>query len=152
MLLSLLAIWSGRITALLHAFRWLPPLVARISVGWVFVESGWGKLHHLDKVEAFFTGLQLPAPAFQAHLVATTEFVGGLLLLGGLLSRLASVPLSIIMIVAIATAKADELHGFSDLIGFSEYLYLLLLFYVLVQGPGGLALDSILSRMLKRRI
>jgi putative oxidoreductase len=141
---------SNRIRSLLELFAWLPPLLARITVGWVFVESGWGKLHHLDKVTAFFTDLGLPAPGFQAHLVATTEFAGGLLLLAGLLTRLASVPLMIIMVVAIATAKKDELHGFSDLIGFSEYLYILLLFWLLIKGAGILSADAILARRLKR--
>jgi putative oxidoreductase len=140
----------NRIRTLLGFFGWLPPLLARIAVGWVFVEAGWGKLHHLDKVAAFFADLGLPAPGFQAHLVAGTEFAGGLLLLAGLLTRIASVPLSVIMVVAIATAKREELHGFSDLIGFSEFLYLLLLFWLIVTGPGMIALDALVARKLKR--
>ena len=146
----MLAQISNRIRGLLEFFEWLPPLVARITVGWVFVESGWGKLHHLDKVTGFFTDLGLPAPAFQAHMVSGIEFAGGLLLLAGLLTRIASVPLMIIMLVAIATAKKDDLHGFSDLIGFSEYLYMVLLFWLTVKGPGLLALDTFIARKLKR--
>jgi putative oxidoreductase len=151
MLLTLIAIWSGRLAALMNLFRWLPPLLARLSVGWVFVESGWGKLHQLDKVTAFFESLQIPAPAFQAALVAGTEWVGGILLIAGLFSRLAGIPLSVILVVAIATAKASEYHGFSDLVGFSEYLYLLLLVFIVVQGPGALACDTLLARFIKRR-
>ncbi|HKP95284.1 MAG TPA: DoxX family protein [Fibrobacteria bacterium] len=148
--MSSLAQIINRIRGLLGFFAWLPPLIARITVGWVFVESGWGKLHHLDKVAAFFTDLGLPAPGFQAHLVAATEFAGGLLLLTGLFTRLASVPLAVIMSVAIATAKKDELHGFSDLIGFSEFLYMVLLVWLIVSGPGLLALDAFAARKLKR--
>jgi putative oxidoreductase len=148
--MTALAQLINRIRALLDFFGWLPPLVARIVVGWVFVESGWGKLHHIDKVIGFFTDLGLPAPAFQAHLVATTEFAGGLALLLGLLTRIASIPLMVIMFVAIATAKKDELHGFSDLIGFSEFLYMVLLFWLLITGPGKIALDTLLARRLKR--
>ena len=139
-----------RTQSVLGFFVWLPPLIARVVVGWVFVESGWGKLHHLDKVTAFFTDLGLPIPGFQAHLVATTEFTAGILLLVGLCTRLASVPLTIIMFVAIATAKRAELHGFSDLIGFPEFLYMVLLFWLIVSGPGMLALDSILNRYLSK--
>src|SRR6185436_11178744 len=58
---------------------WLGPLLARIAVGVVFAKTGWGKLHGLDDVTQFFTELGLPAPHFQAILVGTTEFVGGLL-------------------------------------------------------------------------
>ncbi len=148
--MSAIAHLVNRVRGILDSFAWLPPLVARIVVGWVFVESGWGKLHHLDKVTGFFTDLGLPAPAFQAHLVATTEFAGGLALLVGLCTRLFSVPLTIIMFVAIATAKKDELHGFSDLIGFSEFLYAVLLFWLIISGPGKLALDYLLARKLKR--
>ena len=140
----------NRIRTLLEFFAWVPPLVARIIVGWVFVESGWGKLHHLDKVTGFFTDLGLPAPAFQAHLVSTTEFAGGLALLAGLFTRMASVPLTLIMFVAIATAKKDDLHGFSDLIGFPETLYAALLFWLIISGPGMLAVDTLLGRKLKR--
>jgi len=140
----------NRIRGLLGFFAWLPPLIARITVGWVFVESGWGKLHHLDKVTAFFTSLGLPMPGFQAHLVATTEFAGGLALLVGLCTRLASAPLTIIMYVAITTAKRDELHGFSDLIGFSEYLYMVLLVWLIVNGAGLLSLDALVGRKLSK--
>lgn len=148
--MTALAQLLNRIRTLLEFFGWLPPLLARIVAGWVFVESGWGKLHHIDKVIGFFTDLGLPAPAFQAHLVATTEFAGGLALLLGLWTRLASIPLMIIMFVAIATAKKDELHGFSDLIGFPEFLYMVLLFWLFIAGPGKIALDALMASRLKR--
>ena len=140
----------NRLLDLARFLSWLPPLAARFTLGWLFIQSGWGKLHHLDKVVAFFTSLGLPAPSFQAHLVATTEFAGGLLVLAGLCTRLAALPLSTIMVVAILTAKRDELHGFSDLIGFPEFLYILLLIWLAVAGPGLLSLDTLLSGKLKR--
>jgi putative oxidoreductase len=148
--MTALAQLINRIRSLLGAFAWLPPLAARIIVGCVFVESGWGKLHHIDKVIGFFTSLGLPAPAFQAHLVATTEFAGGLALILGLFTRLASIPLMVIMFVAIATARKDDLHGFSDLIGFTEFLYMALLFWLLIAGPGKLALDTWVASRLKK--
>jgi len=140
----------NRLAAMLNQLSWLPPLLARITVGTVFMESGWGKLHHLDKVIGFFTGLGLPAPSFQAHLVANTEFACGLLLFGGLGTRLASAPLCIVMTVAILTAKKDDLHGFSDLTGFPEYLYIVLLVWLIVSGAGLLSLDTLLARRMKK--
>ena len=131
---------------------WLPALLSRIVVGWVFVESGWGKLHHLNKVTAFFTDLGLPLPGFQACLVASTEFSCGILLLAGLCTLLASVPLSIIMFVAIATAKREDLHGFSDLTGFPEFLYIVLLAWLIINGAGILSLDFILNLKIKNKI
>ena len=58
-----------------RAFSWLSPAIARLTVGLIFFQSGWGKLHDLDQVTSYFTDLGLAAPAFQARLVATTEFV-----------------------------------------------------------------------------
>lgn len=131
-------------------FSWLPPLFARLTVGWVFVQSGWGKIHNIDKVIGFFTSLNLPAPAFQAHLVAYTEFVAGLLILVGLATRLASIPLTIIMVVALRTALAEDATDFSALTGISEYLYIVLLVWLMIAGPGRVALDALIARAYRK--
>lgn len=126
--------------------RWLPPTVARLTLGWVFVESGWGKLHNLEKVVGFFTDLGIPAPQFQAPLAAGTEFVCGVLLLLGLAMRLASLPLIGVMIVAIGTARASELTGLSELFGFIEFLYIALLLWLGAYGAGPISLDRIFAK------
>ncbi len=131
-------------------FSWFPPLLARLTVGCVFVESGWGKLHHLDKVIGFFTDLGLVAPSFQAHLVAGTEFICGTLVLIGLCTRFASVPLIVVMVVAILTAKRDDLHGYSDLIGFAEYCYIVLLIWLGIGGAGFFSVDAFLARRFRK--
>src|SRR5262245_41550591 len=88
---------------------WLPPTAARVTVGWVFLESGWGKLHNLEKVVQFFTDLGIPAAQLQAPLVASTELLGGGLLLLGLGTRFAALPLVGVMVVALATALRDQI-------------------------------------------
>lgn len=148
--MTFIALLLNRLRGILSLFAWLPPLVARLTIASVFIESGWGKLHHIDKVIGFFTDLGLPAPAFQAHLVATTEFLGGCLMLAGLCTRFVSVPLGIIMIVALMTANKADIHSFSDLTGKTEYLYLVLLFWLGVNGPGILSLDALIARKLKK--
>jgi putative oxidoreductase len=147
---SLVAL-GNRLLDLSKHFTWLPPLLARVVIGWVFISSGWGKIHHIDKVIGFFESLALPAPAFQAHLVAYTELIAGLLVLFGLATRLASIPLIIIMIVALRTAFADQLAGglaedFSALTGIAEFLYIPLLVWLIVAGPGRVALDAGVAR------
>jgi putative oxidoreductase len=129
-----------------RAFAWLPPLLARITVGWVFLQAGWGKIHNIDRVIGFFQSLGLPAPVFQAHLVAYTECIGGILLIVGLATRLASIPLAIIMIVALRTALAADASSFSALTGISEYLYIVLLVWLMIAGPGKIALDAVVAR------
>src|SRR5207245_10880116 len=105
---------------------WLPPTLTRVAVGVVFVGTGWGKLHTLDKITGFFAELRIPAPGFNAVLASSAELVCGALILVGLLTRLASLPLIVVMAVAILTAKRGEIGGLSDLLGFVETLYIAL--------------------------
>ena len=126
--------------------RWLPPTVTRLTLGWVFIESGWGKLHSLDKVIAYFSELGIPAPQFQAPLAAGTEFVCGVLLLVGLATRVASLPLIGTMIVAIITARRADLNGISDLFGFIEYLYIVLCLWLGAYGAGPISLDAVFAK------
>ena len=132
------------------SLRWLPPTVARLTLGLVFVESGWGKLHDLSKVVAYFTDLGIPAAQFQAPLAAGTELLCGILMLLGLATRLASLPLIGTMLVAILTARRSELHGLSDLFGFIEYLYIVLSLWLGAYGAGPLSLDAAFARGFER--
>lgn len=129
-----------------NGLRWLPPTVTRLTVGWVFLQSGWGKLNDLPKVVAFFTGLGIPAPQIQAPLVAGTEFLCGALMLLGLATRLASLPLIGVMLVALLTALRGDIHELSDLFGLSEYLYIALLLWLGVYGAGPISLDRMFAR------
>lgn len=131
----------GKLVLMLGKLSWLPPLLARIALGIIFAESGWGKLHNIDKVAEFFVELHIPAPVFQAHLVAYTELFGGILILIGLLTRIASIPLLITMVVAILTAKIEEITQASDLFAMSEFLYILLFIYLIIEGAGKVSLD-----------
>ena len=142
---------GNRILNVAPAFSWLPPLLARVTVGWVFFQSGLGKINNIDRVIGFFASLGLPAPSFQAHLVAWTECVGGLLLIAGLATRIVSIPLSIIMIVAIRTALADDVTGFSSLTGTIEYLYIVLMVWLMVAGPGKISLDTLVAGKFRSR-
>jgi len=139
------------LVALRARLGFLPPTLARLTLGWVFLLSGWGKLHHLQDVTDFFASLGIPAPQLQAPFASGVEFVCGALLLAGLFSRLAAVPLVVVMVVAIATARAAELTSLGDLFGFIEYLYIVLLAYVAIEGPGPLSLDALLRGRLAAR-
>jgi len=138
------------ILAMAARLAWLPPTVARLTVGWVFLLSGWGKLHNLQQVIDFFASIGIPAPGLQAPFASGTELVCGALLLLGLGTRLASVPLMVVMTVAIATARIDELTSAGALFGFVEFTYITLLLYLAVGGPGPLSLDHLLVRRAAR--
>jgi putative oxidoreductase len=132
----------------LDRLQWIAPLIGRFAVGMLFLSTGWGKVHTLDKVTAFFTELGIPAPGFHATLVGYSELICGSLLVVGLLTRLATVPLIVSMIVAILTAKRRELHGIFDLVGFDEFTYLAVLVMIAFIGPGRVSLDHLIARNL----
>jgi putative oxidoreductase len=129
------------------ALRWLSPTLARLTVGLVFFQSGWGKLHDLESVTTYFTELGLPNPAFQAQLASTAEFVCGGLLLLGLATRFAVVPLIVTMCVAIRTALWEQVSGIGSLVGLLEFSYIALLVWLGTDGAGPLSLDAVLARL-----
>jgi putative oxidoreductase len=118
--------------------------VARITLGVLFVSTGWGKVHDLAKVTAFFSELGIPFPGIQAPMVSFIELLGGALLLVGLASRLAALPLMASMTVAILTAQRENVHGLPDLFGLVEWTYFALLLWVAIAGPGKASLDHLL--------
>src|SRR4051794_35481808 len=103
-----------RALKVLDDLKWVAPLLGRLAVGLLFLSTGWGKVHDIPKVTAFFTQLGIPAPGFHAVLVGYSELLCGAALVVGLLTRLATIPLIVSMIVAILTAKLKDIHGVFD--------------------------------------
>ena len=131
---------------LVERASFLGPLIARLTLGVAFVSSGWGKLHNLDKVTEFFTELGIPAPHLQAVFVSWVELVCGALVLVGLATRFAAIPLICTMIVALITAKAEDIAGISDLVGTIEFTYIALATWLTLSGAGALSLDRLFAR------
>ncbi len=125
-------------------------LLGRLAVGLVFLSTGWGKVHNVEKVTEFFTSLHIPAPGLNAVVVGWSELLCGAALVVGLFTRLATVPLIVSMIVAILTAKRGDIHGFFDLIAFEETTYLLLLVMIAILGPGSISVDHLLAKKYRR--
>ncbi|HEV3191926.1 MAG TPA: DoxX family protein [Polyangiaceae bacterium] len=136
------------LVGLVGRVQWLPPLLGRLAVGLLFLSTGWGKVHDIPKVTAYFTTLGIPAPGFHAVLVGYSELICGALLIVGLLTRLATIPLIVSMIVAILTARLSDLHNVFDLVGFEEFTYLVLLVMIAILGPGPASLDHVVVRSL----
>src|SRR6201981_199645 len=82
-------------------------LLVRLYWGWQLIQSGWGKLHNLEKVTEFFTSLGLPMPAQTAVFISCVELFGGIFLALGLLSRLTALVLTINLITAYVTADRE---------------------------------------------
>jgi putative oxidoreductase len=126
-------------------------LFVRLYWGWQLAQSGWGKLHNIEKVTEFFMTLGLPAPGFTAHFIASLEFVGGILLILGLAARLIAVPLTINMIMAYIIADHDALMSiFSNPDKFyaaAPYTFLFASVVILIFGPGLFSADAVIARL-----
>jgi putative oxidoreductase len=128
------------------------PLLLAVRLYWSFqlVQTGWGKLHNLGKITAFFMSLNIPVPAFNAVFVSGLEFFGGSLLMLGLFSRPVAFLMTCNLLVAYWTAdRVAFLSLFSDpgkFYGADEYTFLFASVMVLVFGPGFFAVDTWLAK------
>ena len=139
--------WPARVAVYLG---WLAPLFARVTVGWVFLLSGWGKLNNLPQVTENFVGWGIPFPNFFTPLTSGIEFFGGLFLLLGLLTRISAGALGVTMIVAIKAAKWGDVDSLETLLGFDEFEYLALFLWLAIAGAGPTSIDHLLMRFTRQ--
>ena len=147
-LIDILIGWPERVA---RHLTWLAPLFARITVGYVFMLSGWGKLHALPRITEYFASLGIPYPEIITPFVSGVEFIGGLFLMLGLLTRISAGALGVVMIVAIRSAKWEDVDGLATLLGFDETLYLAIFLWLAIAGAGAVSLDHFLERAGGRR-
>ena len=119
-------------------------LFARLIVAYGFYEPAMQKWSDIHSVATWFSSMGMPLPLFNAYMAATTEIVGVVFLTLGFMTRIISVPLIIIMIVAIFTVHLA--HGFSAGDNGFEiplyYMIFLLLFFA--NGAGKFSLDHLI--------
>ena len=130
-------------------------LAVRLYWGFQFAQTGWGKLHNLPKITAFFASLNIPFPGFNAPFISMLEFVGGILLMLGLFSRPIAFLLACNMFVAYWTADREALVSiFSDPGKFyvaDPYTFLFASLMVLIFGAGLFSVDTLIARRLNGR-
>lgn len=119
---------------------------SRLMVGAVFLSEGIQKFLYPDKLGAGrFEKIGLPEPEFLGYLVGSFEIVCGLLVLLGFLTRLASIPLLTLTLVAIASTKAKLLgeDGFWPMLHESRTDWSMLLgsVFLLITGGGKWSID-----------
>ncbi|HSC45935.1 MAG TPA: DoxX family protein [Candidatus Acidoferrum sp.] len=141
------------------AARWaLFPL--RLLIGFGFIQHGFAKLSRgPDAFAAILHALGVPAPHFMAWLTILTELLGGVAILLGAFVFLASIPLSVLLLVAAFTVHLP--FGFSSIKlmavtaagpqfgppGYEcDLLYIVGLLALALTGPGPLSLDGLLMR------
>ena len=138
-------------------------VLIRLLVGVVFASEGLQKFIYPDALGAGrFAKIGVPAPQLMGPFVGAVEIVGGLLIIAGLLTRLAAIPLIVDISVAIASTKVPILIrqgylGFappSGNLGFwamlhearTDFCMLLGSCFLLAVGAGACSIDARLQR------
>lgn len=129
----------------------IPTLLCRLAVGLIFLSEGLQKYITPDVTgTGRFIKIGFSDPAFWAYFTGAFEIVCGILIVLGLLTRLAAIPLLIIMIVAFITTKVSILtdkgfwafaHEYR-----TDFAMTLLLIYLLIYGGGNNSIDKKLTR------
>jgi putative oxidoreductase len=136
------------------------PVALRLIVGGGFLAHGFAKLSRGPEVfGAILHALGVPAATAMAWLTILVEVCGGLAILLGALVRFASVPMAVVLLVAMFTVHLP--YGFSSIKlvavtpagaqfgppGYEvDLLYLVSLAALVMSGPGPLAVDELIRR------
>jgi putative oxidoreductase len=121
---------------LLNRQEWVAQLLVPLFVGYFFVETEWGKLHNLDGFAQRFAGWGIPHPYFNAALSAYTEFIGGMLTMFGIGTRLVAIPMIVSMLIAILKVDLKRVATLDDFVELDEPLLCSSLPLVAVFGRG----------------
>lgn len=129
----------------------LTTILIRLMVGAVFLSEGIQKFLFPGELgSGRFTKIGLPNPEFLGPFVGSFEISCGFLILIGFITRLAAIPLIIIMLVAMATTKAEMLanEGFWEMMHGSRTDWSMLLggIFLLIRGGGRWSIDNKLQR------
>jgi putative oxidoreductase len=132
-------------------------LAVRLYWGFEFAQTGWGKLHNLPKIVAYFASLNIPFPGLNAPFIAGLEFFGGILFLLGLFSRPIAFLLACNMLVAYWVGDHDVFVSFfSDFISGAgkfyaadPYTFLFASLMILIFGAGLFSIDTLIAKRFK---
>jgi putative oxidoreductase len=128
--------------------QWIPLLAMRLYIGYFFFETGLAKAANPGAMAERFAGWGIPWPAFNAALSGYTELIGGALIVLGLATRLAAIPLAVNMVVATAVVKMNNVGSLDDFVELDEPLYALVFLWLVFSGPGRISLDHVIQRRL----
>jgi uncharacterized membrane protein YphA (DoxX/SURF4 family) len=123
-------------------------LLVRLAVGLIFATQGVLKYIDRNMGVVRFTRIGFPHPYFTAHFVGTFEIACGLLVLIGLWTRAAAVPLLVVIATAIVTTKIPELFRPNQGLWYmvsdarTDFAMLCSLLFLLFIGGGALSLDA----------
>jgi putative oxidoreductase len=123
-------------------------ILIRLAVGLIFFTQGILKYTDPHMGLLRFARIGFPYPAFTAHFVGTFEIACSFLVLIGLFTRLASIPLLVVILTAIATTKVPELwhadQGFWFMVSDArtDFAMTMSLLFLIGVGAGSWSLDA----------
>ena len=121
-------------------------LFLRLILAYGFYEPAKMKWSDISSVAEWVGSMGFPLPTLQAYMAASTEALGVLLLTLGFATRLISIPLIVVMIVAIVTVHLGNGFSAGDN-GFEVPLYYMLMLLVLVaHGAGKFSIDHFINK------
>ncbi|GAB4225652.1 MAG: DoxX family protein [Chlamydiales bacterium] len=125
-------------------------LIIRLIWGGMFIQTGFGKLMNLQNTSSFFASLDIPYPTLNAFLVGSVETLGGVLLVLGLFTRIATIPLIITMIGAYFLAHYKAIAALTTnpklFLDQAPFMFLYTCLVLLAFGPGLFSIDAWLKR------
>ena len=141
----------NKITDHLEKLKDIPPLLFRLVLAYGFYGPATMKLKNFNGIIEWFTGMGMPLPKLNALLATGTETAGFILIFLGLATRIISIPLMVVMVVAITTVHMG--NGFeAGNNGFEiPIYYMLMLFSLLITGPGRISIDSLVANFYNKK-
>ena len=135
-----------KVSQLTEVIKDIPLLIIRLVLAYGFYEPAMMKWKDINAIGDWFKSMDYPLPYFNAYMAGITEVAGFVLLLLGLGTRLISVPLIVVMIVAIFSVHFT--NGFSA--GSNGYeiplYYMIMLFTLFVYGSGKISVDHLINK------
>lgn len=126
--------------------RGIPLLLFRLILAYGFYEPAMMKLQNLSGITEWFGSMNYPLPGVSAFLAMVTEVLGVILITLGLGTRLVALPMMFVMVIAVFTVHLS--NGFAA--GDNGYeiplYYFLMLFALVVYGPGKYSVDTLISK------
>ena len=123
-----------------------PLLIIRLTLAYGFYTPAMNKWNDIESVAGWFEGMAYPLPTLNAYMAASTEIAGVVLLAIGFASRIISIPLMFIMVIAIFTVHGG--NGFEASANGIEIplYYLVMLFTILIYGPGKYSIEGLIRK------